>query len=77
MDVFVGGFDVGVDGEDPSHCHVITAKGLPPGISHVRVIRVPLSTEPDGVWAINGYFEGESEKHQNTKGKIMTYVVTV
>jgi hypothetical protein len=36
--VLVEGLPVGLIGDDPSHVHVIVASGLPPFMSHVRII---------------------------------------
>jgi hypothetical protein len=36
--VLVGGLPVGLIDDDPSHVHAIVASGLPPVMSHVRIM---------------------------------------
>ena len=59
--VFVGGFPVGVIGDDPSHVHVIVASGLPPCMSHVRITVEFSFIGPGGVCIIDGVDVGSSE----------------
>ena len=59
--VLVGGLPVRVIGDDPSHVHVIVASGLPPFMSHVRIIVEFSFIGPGGVCIIDGVDDGSSE----------------
>jgi hypothetical protein len=52
--VLVGGFSVGLIGDDPSHVHAIVASGLPPFMSHVRMTVESSFIGPGGVCIIDG-----------------------
>lgn len=60
---------VELTGVDSLHCHVMFASGLPPFISHVRIIVVFSFTGPFGFCVIAG-FEGESKTKLNYNCKI-------
>ena len=59
--VLFGGPPVGLIGDDPSHVHAIVASGLPPVMSHVRMIAEFSFIGPDGVCIIDGVNVGSSE----------------
>jgi hypothetical protein len=59
--VLVGGFPVGLIGDDPSHVHVTVASGLPPFMSHVRMTAKLSFIGPGGVCIIDGADVGSSE----------------
>ena len=52
--VLVGGLPDGLIGDDPEHVHVIVASGLPPFMSHVRIIVELSSIGPGAVCIIDG-----------------------
>ena len=59
--VLVDGLSVGLIGDDPPHIHVMVANGLPPFMSHVRIIVELSFIAPDGVCIIDGVDIGSSE----------------
>ena len=59
--MLVGGLSVGIIGDDPSHVHVIVARGLPPFMSHVRITVEFSFIGPGGVCVIDGVDVGSSE----------------
>ena len=59
--VLVGGLPVGLIDDDPSHVHAIVASGLPPVMSHVRIMVEFSFIKPGGVCIIDGIEVGSSE----------------
>ena len=59
--VLVGGLPVELIGDDPPHIHVMVANGLPPFMSHVRIIVELSIIAPDGVCIIDDVDIGSSE----------------